>query len=152
MKLAEALLTRAELTRKVESLKQRVLSAARVQEGAPPVEDATTLMAQAFTAIESIRDLEVKINRSNMVAAFESGATCMEQLASRDALRAKRNLLAELAAAASPGRNGYYSNREIRWLPGADVAATQNRIDSIAAQIHRLNTRIQEHNWAMTIE
>ena len=47
MKLAEALVIRADTQKRLERVKARLLRNAKVQEGDPPAEDPLTLLAEA---------------------------------------------------------------------------------------------------------
>jgi hypothetical protein len=50
MKLAEALALRAEVTRRIDQLRARIMDNARHQEGEQPTEDAASLLAQTGQA------------------------------------------------------------------------------------------------------
>ena len=54
MKLAEALLLRADRNRTLEQLKQRIQVSARYQEGEQPPEDAGELVSAASTVLDEL--------------------------------------------------------------------------------------------------
>ena len=70
MKLAEALLLRADRNRSLEQLKQRIQVSARYQEGERPPEDARDLVASASAVLDELEALVRHINRTN------SGTSC----------------------------------------------------------------------------
>jgi len=150
LKLAETLNLRGDLTRKITMLKKRLRAVCSVQEGTTPADSAEDLIAEIFEVIERVHALEVVVHHANIALRMTDGSICMEVLAQREQLRAKRGVLTDAIDLANPERS-YYSNREIRFLPGLDVKTVSKRADALAAEIHRLNTRIQQHNWATEV-
>ncbi|WP_218683388.1 DIP1984 family protein, partial [Microbacterium sp. BF1] len=65
MKLAEALTARADLQRRIEQLRARIVANARYQEGEEPAEDAAALIVEADAALTQLRDLIRRINATN---------------------------------------------------------------------------------------
>ena len=63
MKLAEALLVRANLRRDIHDLTQRIESNAKVQEGDQLLESSETLLEQYEEVMDKMLDIIVKINR-----------------------------------------------------------------------------------------
>jgi hypothetical protein len=57
MKLAEALLLRSDLQKKIASLRERVVANAVVQEGDKPHEAPEQLMKEAFGALKELEAL-----------------------------------------------------------------------------------------------
>jgi hypothetical protein len=146
MKLAEALLLRADLQKKIASLRERVVANAVVQEGDKPHEDPTTLMSEAFGAIDKLETLVSKINETNLRAKLADGRTLTAAIARRDTLAAQHALITAAIAGCrkEPDR---YGVREIKWVATLKVAKLQKQSDDLAKKIRELNALIQEANW-----
>src|ERR1041385_779510 len=105
MKLAEALILRADCQKKIAQLKSRLLVNAKVQEGDKPAETPQELIAELGRVSTELLDLIKRINRTNSATALARG-TISDALAERDVLALQRAAYAELAqtAAISHGR------------------------------------------------
>jgi hypothetical protein len=146
MKLAEALLLRADLQKKVASLRERVVQNAVVQEGNAPHEAPDALLLQAFGALGDLETLISNINVANLASKLPDGRTLTQAIARRDTLMAQHSIL--LAAIAGcrkePDR---YSVSEIKWVATLEVAKLQKQADDLAKSIRELNGMIQQTNW-----
>ncbi|MFK4788925.1 DIP1984 family protein [Microbacterium sp. ZW T5_56] len=146
MKLAEALALRADLQRRIEQLRSRIIQNARYQEGEPPAEDATDLLAEAERGVDRLRLLISAINTTNAAIDLGADGTMTEALAARDTLRLHHSLLTAAADAASPG--GFRQMRsELRQIAAFDVADVRTRADEVARRLRELDGRIQQANW-----
>src|SRR5438552_17324263 len=86
MKIAEALAPRADLQRRLEQLKQRLVKNARIQEGDKPEEDPVELQAELERSAQELIVIIQRINRTN--AAERLGDRTLEDaLAERDVLK-----------------------------------------------------------------
>ena len=65
MKLAEALITRKEMYRKLNLLAERIQKNIIIQEGDEPVEDPNALMPELETLSQAITELVQRINATN---------------------------------------------------------------------------------------
>ena len=92
MKLAEALLLRSDLQKKIASLRDRIVANAVVQEGDSPHEKPADLMKQAVGALGDLEALVTKINRANLKTKTTRGKTLTEAIAHRDMLAAQHAL------------------------------------------------------------
>ncbi|HEU5349866.1 MAG TPA: DIP1984 family protein [Ktedonobacterales bacterium] len=146
MKLAEALILRGDVQKRLAQLQDRLTRSAWVQEGEAPHEDPTKLRAQVASLIEQLQDLIIKINQANMTTQLESGMTLTEALALRDALTMHQNILRSVADAASE-RVDRFGRAEIRRVPTIDVAQLRDEIDLLAKQRREIDTTIQAANW-----
>jgi len=146
MKLAEALIERADLQRRLEQLKQRLNQNAQYQEGEKPAESPEALLAEYRQAATKLEQLIVKINLANNRIQLESGQLMVEALAKRDRLKAEHNTLINLADAATQTFDRY-SRSEIKTLAAIDVKAIRKQIDELAKQHRQLDTQIQQANW-----
>lgn len=86
MKLAEALLIRADQKKKILSLRERIAQNAMAQEGDAPREDVAKLIAECFAVVAEQQALILKINAANATARLPDGRLLAEVLAARDVL------------------------------------------------------------------
>ncbi len=87
MKLAEALILRADCQKRIAQLKSRLLVNAKVQEGDAPAETPQELIAELGRVSTELLDLIKRINRTNSATAFAGRGTITDALAERDVLR-----------------------------------------------------------------
>jgi uncharacterized protein DUF6847 len=149
MKIAEALALRADLQRRLELLKQRLVKNARIQEGDKPEEDPAELQAELERSARELTTLIQRINRTNATARFGDG-TLADALAVRDVLKIRYNAYRELANAASTSQ-GRTTRSEVKFISTVSVAATQRKADDLAREYRELDTRIQEADWSTTL-
>lgn len=152
MKLAEGLILRNDMMRKVASLKERISQNVIVQEGDNPDENPEGLTKEAVSALKGLEDMICRINRTNMRCLVPDGRTMMEALARRDRLINQHAVLTGAVESAHGGRGDRYGRQEIKWVKVVDVAALQKRADGLTEQIRKLNAVIQETNWATELE
>ena len=146
MKLAEALVLRADCQKRIEQLRQRLARSARVQEGEMPPENPAELLTELDRTLNELEDLIKRINRTNATTEFAPGKTLSDALAERDVLALKRGGLAGLidVATALQPRLG---RAEIKYFSTINVAETQKQVDALAKQYRDLDSKIQETNW-----
>lgn len=151
MKLAEALLLRADIQKKLASLQTRAQRYAVVQEGETPAEDPNAVLRQVETVGDDLQRLVFAINRANLRHKIASGETITEALAKRDSLAQRHAILQSVVdvCAKPPDR---YGMKEIRWVTTVDVAGLQKQVDDLAKQIRELNAAIQEAGWQVELK
>ena len=151
MKLAEALLLRADMKKKLASLRERLTANAVVQEKEKPHEDPQKLIKEATGVLEQLESLALSINAANLSTSLPDGRTLAQVIARRDRLVQQHSLLQLLVASArkEPDR---YSMKEIKWVATVDVARLQKQSDDLSRQIREINAIIQETNWRVEIE
>lgn len=153
MKLAEALTARADLQRRIEQLRARIVSNARYQEGEEPAEDAAALLVEADADLTRLRDLIRRINLTNSHLDLGADGTMTEALAARDVLRLHHSLLADAAVAASGANSGMRQMRsELRQIAALPVAELRASADGVAQELRELDNRIQQANWTHDLE
>ena len=150
MKLAEALLIRADMQKKLASLKARIAANVKVQEGDHPSEDPQALMVAAQQVIGELAVLIGRIHRTNATAPVRSGQTMLDLLVERDAL-ADRHQVVQLAIEHTKANDERYSYREIKWQTVIPVASLQKQADDLAAKLRQLNIEIQGANWQIEL-
>jgi hypothetical protein len=146
VKLAEALLLRADIQKKLSSLRERVVANAVVQQGDKPHEDPDGLMREAFGAMGELEQLIGDINRTNLASKLADGRTLTEAIARRDTL-VSQHALVQAAIAGARKEPERYGPREIKWVATIGVAKLQKQSDDLAKKIRELNGAIQETNW-----
>jgi hypothetical protein len=146
MKLAEALILRADAQKRIAELRQRLNDSALIQEGTEPPEDPGRLLAEVDRTAAELNALIKRINRTNITTAFDATRTLTDALADRDSLMLERGIITDVAKAASK-RSDRFSRSEIKNVPTVDIAALQNRADDLARRHRELDSRIQQINW-----
>ena len=151
MKLAEALIQRADYQRRIEQLRNRIVNNAKVQEGNEPAEDPNALLAEMERVAADLVLLIQRINRTNAATALEPDAmTIADAIAERDNLRLRHGVYTA-AAEAGVIRQDRYSKSEVRFQSTVDVAEMQQQADDLAQAIRELDTRIQGANWKIDL-
>jgi hypothetical protein len=151
VKLAEALLLRADLQKKLASLQTRAQKYVVVQEGERPAEDPRELLKQIDAMAADLQRLVYAINRTNLDHKIKSGESLTEALAKRDSLVLRhRALQGVIDACVRPVER--YGTKEIRWVMTVDVPTLQSQVDGLAKQVRELNAAIQEAGWAVDLE
>ena len=146
MKLAEALILRADAQKRIEQLKQRLANSAKVQQGDEAPEKPQDLLAELERAFSTLADLIKRINKTNSATAFDATKSLSDVLAERDVLMAKRNAYGPLANAAAIVQN-VYSRSEIKFVRTVEVSEVQKQADEMSKAYRELDSRIQQLNW-----
>ena len=146
MKLAEALILRADCQKRIAQLKSRLLVNAKVQEGDRPAETPQDLIAELERVSTELLDLIKRINRTNSATAFAGRGTISDALAERDVLALQRTAYAELAQTAAITQ-GRFTRSEVKYISTINIAEIQKRADEMAKDYRDLDARIQELNW-----
>ncbi len=121
MKLAEALVNRADTQKRIAQITARMARSAKVQEGEKPPEDPAELIQELDHALAELFDLIRRINKTNSVMAFQEGMTLTDALAERDVLALRRNALRTLIEAASLQQNRV-SRSEVKYYSTFNIA------------------------------
>lgn len=145
MKLAEALILRADIQKRIEQLRSRLADNAKVQEGEKPSEEPKVLLAELDALTGELERLIVRINLTNCTAKVD-GKSLTELIAKRDVLTLKAGALRAFAQVAARKVENY-SRSEIKILSTVDVTALQKQVDELARQIRQLDTTLQGANW-----
>lgn len=150
MKLAEALILRADRNKRLELLRERLTRVAKVQEGDRPVEDPTALLVEVDRVASDLTRLIKRINRTNSTVRLSDGRTIADAIADRDGLRMRHTLLTNLIQAAVI-KQDRFTKSEIRYETTVDVAALQQQSDDLARAYRDLDTQIQSANWLVDL-
>ena len=146
MKLAEALILRADCQKRYEQLKNRILRNAKVQEGDQVAEEPQQLIAELERVTEELVELIKRINRTNASTIYSEGKSLSDALAERDVISLRRALYSALAEAASVTQMRY-SRSEVKYLSTVNVSEVQKRADDLSRTFREMDARIQEINW-----
>jgi Family of unknown function (DUF6847) len=146
MKLAEALILRADHQKRIAQLKQRIVNSAKVQEGENPAEDPRPLLNQLNETADALLKLIQEINATNAATELDQGMTVSDAIAVRDVLRARHTIYRDLAQAATVTQERMLRS-EIKFKSTLGVADLQRQADEFARQHRELDARIQEVNW-----
>ena len=146
MKLAEALLLRADHKKKLASLRERIAKNVRVQEGEEPQEKVSALIEASFAVVQQQQAIVQQIDRANLQTRLPDGRLLADALAERETLMQQHSLLVS-AISATQKDGDRYSPREIKWVVQIDVPALQKQADDLSVKVRVLNARIQETNW-----
>jgi hypothetical protein len=151
MKLAEALLLRADIQKKLASLQARAQRYAVVQEGERPAEDPQEILRQIDLVAGELQRLVFTINRANLTHQVRTGESLTEALAKRDTLVLRHRILQSVVdvCAKPPER---YGVKEIRWITTVEVASLQRQVEDLAKEIREINAAIQEAGWQVELE
>jgi hypothetical protein len=146
MKLAEALVLRADTQKRIEQLRERLRLSAMIQEGEEPPEEPQALFAELERLLVQWKELIQRINRTNLAATLPNGSTLTNALAERDTLSLHHQVLQTTAEAATP-KMDRLARMEIKKIPTVKVSTLREQIDDLARQRRELDTLIQSVNW-----
>ena len=147
MKLAKALILRADYQKRAEQLRGRIVNNAKVQEGDTPSEDPNRLLQELDDLSSGLTDLIQRINKTNSETAYAENKTLTDALAERDVLSLKRKIYSELAKAASVTQTRY-SKSEVKFRSTVDVTSIQRQVDDMSKAYREMDAQIQALNWA----
>ncbi|PYZ97501.1 hypothetical protein CR205_02585 [Alteribacter lacisalsi] len=146
MKLAEALIERADLQKRAEHLKRRMLTNAKVQEDERPAEDPKELAKELLLVMKRLTTLVKQISRTNHETPFNKEWSLGDALIERDMTGKEREMYSELAAEASL-KQDRYSRTEIKYVTPFNVRDLQKKVDELSKRYREVDTSIQELNW-----
>ena len=146
MKLAEALILRADCQKRFAQLKSRLIANAKVQEGDQAAEDPKELATELERVADQLADLIKRINKTNSTTLFAGEGTISDALADRDVLVSRRTVFTDLAQAAAITQQ-LFTRSEVKYVRTINVVEIQKRADELAQKYRELDTRIQESNW-----
>lgn len=149
MKLAEALLARANLKRDVDELEKLIKGNAKVQEGDTPLENADELLKQYNEKMDEMLDIIVRINKTNNQTPFDNG-TLSGAISRMDYLKNKIYAYNGFYEASTISHDRY-SQKEIKYVRCMDANLVRDRINEFFKELRQLDTRIQGLNWTIDL-
>lgn len=145
MKLAEALILRADLQKRLSQIRNRLHNNLLIQEGELPSEDPNVLLKEFISSQNELTTIIKKINRTNNVTPIND-MMLSDALVERDALLERRSILSSSADQAS-SKQDRYSKTEIKYVSTIDVKNFQKEVDKLSMEYRKLDTAIQGLNW-----
>lgn len=142
MKLAEGLLLRADLMKKIEHLQNRIRPVLIVSDDKQPQEDPVELLAQLRRAIQDLKHLVIRINKTNNETYIKGEGSLMECLAERDSLKMLSEKLRNIRYAAQINNSG-----ETNLKTTLDIKKLQIEMDQTGRAFREIDSKIQEINW-----
>ena len=146
MKLAEALILRADLKKRSEQLRERLRRNAKVQEGDQPAEQPEALFSEFEGIAAELEALIRRVNWTNANVLFDDQHRISDAIAMRDTLDLRIRMMRDLIDAASE-RDRWLSRTEIKFVSTVDAAALQKQLDELSRRRRDLDTRLQAINW-----
>ncbi len=146
MRLAEALILRADLQKRMEQIKNRLYNNVLTQEGESPSEDPEVLLQEYMSLQKDLTHIIKAINRTNNNTPFNDNISLSEALVERDAIISKRTILSNAADRASE-KQDRYSKSEIKNVSTIDIRKFQKEADILSKDFRELDTKIQALNW-----
>ncbi|MPW45218.1 septicolysin [Acinetobacter guerrae] len=150
MKLAEALLLRSDLQKKLLSLQQRIHKNVLVQDGDTPSENPEQLIDEAVMVNKQLFQLIQKIHQTNAQAQANNGKALLDILNQRDQLNAEHRIIQQ-AIDNTQKDTDRYSVREIKWIKAVSVSKLQKQADEISQNLRLINLEIQASNWQIDL-
>ena len=151
MKLAEALVLRADGQKRIEQLQQRLIQNAKVQADDQPAENPEILQQELEQLAQELVLLIQRINRTNSRTELEAGMSIADALAARDVTKLKSDIYRNLAQAAIV-KQDRQTKSEIKFQSTIQVAEVQRKAAQLAKEHRQLDTRVQQANWQTELE
>ena len=142
MKLAEGLLLRADLMKKIEHLQNRIRPVLIVSDDKLPQEDPEELLAQLRKAVQNLENIVVRINKTNNETMVEGEGLLMEALAKRDSLKMLSEKLRNIRYAAQINNSGDNNLKTT-----ISISKLQVEMDQTGRAFREIDSKIQEINW-----
>ena len=149
MKLAEALLERADLQKRLAQMGDRLRSNARVQEGEKPAEDPKALLKELDGMAARLETLVAQINLTNSRTLVD-GEPLTRLLSRRDAWQQKIGILREFLDTAS-SLTDRARQSEIKILSTVSVRDLQKQVDAMSKSLRELDNLLQQTNWTVDL-
>ncbi len=150
MKLAEALILRADMQRKLANINSRIAENVKVREGDEPSEMPIKLMKEAEELINNLYSLIAHIHHTNATVKLANDKTLLMTMVERDKLKERYRVInhALNKAKAVPVTQG---NHEVKWKKTVNVIALQRQSEDISVKIRNLNMLIQATTWQVDL-
>lgn len=150
MKLAEALILRADLQKRIEQIKSRLMNNILVQEGDQPSEDPKSLIQEFTGTQKELTEIIKKINKTNNKTRFNEQLLLSDALVERDRLLETRSLFSNAVTKASE-KTDRYSRTEIKHISTINVKDYQDEVNRLSKEYRELDTGIQRLNWIVDL-
>ena len=145
MKLAEALIERADIQKRLTQLAERMKASAKIQEGNVPPEQPEALLKELDNLTARYEYLILNINLTNAVSEV-NGQSLTALLARREVLAKKLAMLRALIAEASPN-SARVTRSELRTISTVNIGDLREQVDSLSKEHREVDTIVQGSNW-----
>jgi len=152
MKLAEALMERADLKARIAQLSDRLNSNSKVYEGEEPLEDPKKMLKDLNVMTDRYEELVWKINTANATTVAENGETLARLIARRDALMDKERIIKSLIDSTKTDLYEHRTKDMAVKVVTVDVRSLRREADGLAKTIRETDAIIQSTNWNTTID
>lgn len=146
MKLAEALMLRADYQTKIDKLKSRIINNVKIQEGEEVSEDPQQLMDELEITLTALEKIICRINNTNNITMLNDNITLSSALTKRDIISSKIHSFEYIVNSASINQSRI-SRSEVKFVTTINIRIIQKQIDSLCKEYRELDTKIQEKNW-----
>lgn len=150
MKLAEALLLRVDLQKRLRMIESRLVKNARTQGDEPPSEHPVDLLAEFDECNSQWEELIKRINKTNSFTEIEPGISIADMITHRDTIKQKLNALYKLSENATIELNRY-SRSEIVQRSSMRVTEIQGLINEQSKRYREIDTKLQAQNWSIDL-
>lgn len=150
MKLAELLIERSEIQKRIAQLSSRLNDYAIVQEGDVPPFKPDAVLKKLDGLHVKLEEAIKKINHVNTTTEFEPGMTLADAVTRRDVMKSRRNIYHGIFTS-SVVRDSRYSKKEIKFVATLDVDEIMDVTDNLAKEIRILDSKIQAKNWEVEV-
>lgn len=150
MKLAEALIERAEIQKKNGQLIKRIQNNVKVQEGDVPAEKHEMLIDEYEKNMIRFLELVQRINNTNNKTAFDEKMNISDAIARRDYISSRIGAYRGIYEATTI-KFDRYNRHEVKFVRSIDVAELQDKINTLFKEYRELDTKLQGINWTIDL-
>ncbi len=150
MKLAESLIDRSEIQKRITDLQNRIRENAVIQQDDAPLEDPAKLFEELIQCYSNLDDLNRRIIATNNSTIFEGNLKVCDALANRESLDKQIKDLGNIASAFSV-KNNRFTKTEIKFVSTMNPGTIRIHIDALKDQRKKLDRKIQAMNWAIEL-
>jgi hypothetical protein len=154
VKLAEALLERAELQRQNRSIVRHIDENVRLPEDEEPTGSIDNLIKQYEANMTRLSELIRRINKTNCMTEM-NGGTITDAIAKRDCLssqiRAYEEIYSTVTSHEQNGRHCGGSDVRIKYVRHLDSKNLKDRMDHLSQEFRLLDTALQGMNWTVDL-
>lgn len=150
MKLAEALILRADYQKKIYELKTRIENSVKIQEGEEAQENPQALLKELADVLNQQEHIVKRINRTNVSVIVAKEESLADLIISRDLMKKKRNILSAIMQEAVI-KQDRYSRTEVKFVNTIKISDLQKEIDGLSKLYRELDVKIQEKNWTVEL-
>ncbi|MBP3886797.1 MAG: DIP1984 family protein [Cellulosilyticum sp.] len=146
MKLAEALMLRADYQTKIYDLKQRISNNTKIQDGEEVSEDPAELFKMLDETLSNLEDIIIRINNTNSKVFVDDQHTLGDLIVKRDTLKKSINIYTNILQNATI-KYDRMMRTEIKYVTTINIANLQKQVDDLSKEFRELNVKLQEKNW-----